>query len=101
MANKTITFAYDEDLHASIVEAFARAKKYQDTIPDPGDPEQTIPNPESKEDFTGRMILAYVADVANKYTPARDAAKAAMETAETQIKSTVEAALGATQVSFS
>jgi len=51
-----------------IVDAFCDAYHYQDTIPGPeGEPGSTIPNPETRADFTKRHLLGYIRAIVKQY----------------------------------
>jgi|15BtaG_2_1085339.scaffolds.fasta_scaffold01897_2 hypothetical protein len=50
-----------------IYDAFADAYKYQENVVDPDDSESTIPNPETKQDFTTKRIRIYVEQVLAGY----------------------------------
>jgi len=93
---KAITFRVPIAMYPMIVEAFAREYQYQDEIPDPDDPTQTITNPQSKEDFFLYQVIKFVATVAKDNTPSLDAAKAAEAAAKAAIDQAVEQTLQAT-----
>lgn len=64
--NITIGFQ-DDTLNNESKEAFARTLGYQPNLPDPNNPEATIPNPETKAQFRDRMIKRYVKDTIKAY----------------------------------
>lgn len=100
MADKTVTFTYPEESHATIVESFARAYNYQENIPDPGDPDAVIPNPETKEQFAGRQVLSHVSNIVKDHTPDKDAVEAARVAAEAAVTAGVDTAMAAATVTF-
>lgn len=57
MANVTITATITQPVEN--IEAFADAIGYFEVVEDPNDPNQTIPNPESKQDFVKRVFLEH------------------------------------------
>ena len=63
-----------------IIDAFATAYGYQANIPDPANPGQTIPNPQSKQGFFNARLTAYIKDV-YKAQQVATAAKTASDTA--------------------
>lgn len=53
-----------DDLMPQVVDAFCRTYNYQSTVPVPDkQPPETQPNPESREQFAGRMIVKYMRSV--------------------------------------
>lgn len=64
-----------------IVNAFTDAYGYTDTIPDPDNPGQTIPNPVTRAAFTARQLELYIRSVVRQKLTQNDAdaAKAAKE----------------------
>jgi hypothetical protein len=78
----TLTFSYDTGnvSLSRIVEALAVAYHYQVTIPDPQNPNETIPNPESKAAFGRRMIKELIIEQVRKGE--HMAAMAAVQTIE-------------------
>lgn len=73
--NVNIPAAAEERVH----DAFASAYGWEAEVPDPDNPGQTIPNPQSKADFTAERIVAFVKEVV-----AGQEAAAAAETAREQ-----------------
>lgn len=65
MAN--ITIQIPDAQMANVVEAFTKQYGYQDTIPDPANPGQTIPNPETKNQFVQKMIRNYIKETVAGY----------------------------------
>ena len=96
---KVITFRFPAEVHSLIVEAFARAYKYQDQVPDPtdtdvSDGQDMIANPQSKEDFFTDQVIKWVVLVTKKYTPSRDAIDSVTASTEAAINANVDAAVG-------
>jgi hypothetical protein len=63
--------------------AFSAAYNYQATIPDPSNPGQTIPNPETAQQHMVRRIREYVKEVVKGYE-ATTAGNTARQAAATQ-----------------
>jgi hypothetical protein len=64
----------------AIIDSFATAYDYQATVPDPANPGQTIPNPQSKQAFFNRRLTLFIRDV-HKSEQVKVAAKTATDTA--------------------
>lgn len=60
MAN--ITIQIPDAQMTNVIEAFVKMHGYQDTVVDPQDPMKQIPNPETKPQFTQRMIRNFIKD---------------------------------------
>lgn len=45
-----------------VIDAFCKVGGYQDNIPDPSNPEQTIPNPMSRQQFFNRELTQFIKD---------------------------------------
>lgn len=58
-----ITINIPDGQVARVRNAFASAYGYQATIPDPNNAGQTIPNPETKGQFTERKIREFIREV--------------------------------------
>lgn len=56
-----------DGMTSAIYDAFADAYNYQENVVDPNDSESTIPNPETKQDFTTKRIRIYVEQVLAGY----------------------------------
>jgi hypothetical protein len=65
MAN--ITISVPDAAMPRVVDAFTKQYNYQDTIPDPANIGQTLPNPETKAQFTQRMIRTHIKDTVAMY----------------------------------
>lgn len=67
----------------AIIDALALMGGYQDTVPDPNNPGQTIPNPQSKQAFFNKRLEQFIRDnyKAAKISTAEKAAKATAEAA--------------------
>lgn len=67
----------------AIIDAFCAMGGYTDTVPDPANPGQTIPNPQSKQAFYNKRIEAFIRDTYKSYrvSVAEKAAKATAEAA--------------------
>lgn len=46
-----------------VAEAFAKSYGYSDTIPDPNDPNKTVPNPQTKAQFVKQKLGEYIREV--------------------------------------
>jgi len=73
-----------------IHDAFADAYNWQENVEDPEDSESTIPNPETKQDFTTKQIRLYVESILKEYNK-KTAVKSAESTADTQNASIIDA----------
>lgn len=71
-----------------IFQAFAERFGYQDRLPDPANPGQTIPNPETKKQFTGRTAKGMVFELVRNQEISRGEREAA-ESASTKAKSEI------------
>lgn len=73
----------DNAAKSAIEDAFATMRGYQATIPDPANPSNTIPNPQSKQQFFHKSIEQFIRDTyrASKVVAAVNTAKATAETA--------------------
>lgn len=67
----------------AVMDAFALARGYQAMIPDPANPSNTIPNPQSKQQFFHKSIEQFIRDTyrASKVAVAVNTAKATAEAA--------------------
>ena len=86
MAN--ITIQIPDAQMTNVVSAFTQMYGYQDTIPDP-DPDpakngKPIPNPETKQQFTQRLIRNYIKDTVASHQ-GQQAQQQAAQTARDQI----------------
>ena len=63
----TISITVRDSLLAKEVEAVAAMNGWTETIPDPANPEQTIPNPVTKEAFFKQQIKAWARNQAVEY----------------------------------
>ena len=71
------------DKGSLIVDAFCDAYHYQATVPDPnGEPGDTVPNPETRPDFTKRQLLGYIRAIVKQYR-VEQAVPTARSTAQT------------------
>jgi len=61
MASFTITIP-DGKVQA-VIDAFAKQYNYQETIPDPNDPNKQIPNPVNKGQFAKNILLSFIKEV--------------------------------------
>ena len=80
MATLTLTFDTGAATVASIVDDLAAANGYQATIPDPANPGQTLPNPQTKAAFAKEMVRQYIVRTIRDYRK-EAAAKLAREAA--------------------
>lgn len=72
----------------AVIDAFCDQYGYQETIPDPDNPAQTISNPQTKQEFYHEQLTAYLRDIykASKVAIAtRTAATTALEEAENEL----------------
>lgn len=90
---RTITISYPSTFDAAgteidnvqlIHDAFANAFGWTETIPDPENPEEEIPNPQSKEEHMHERLLDYIEQVANAYSPHVVDAQGALKQAEAE-----------------
>lgn len=82
MASYTITIP--DAILAKFVQNSCKAKGYQAEVPNPADPTEMIPNPETKAQFTKRMFLQYIRNLhvrgdVRTYEEGVDAVKSAAE----------------------
>ena len=82
MATLTINTTTEQDQR--IAPAFKSVYHYQDQIPDPNDPESTIPNPESVAVFVRRQVITFMRNVVKQYE-ATEAANTARQAAIAQV----------------
>jgi hypothetical protein len=68
----TTTLTYPDEVRPLIGAAFADAYNYQQSIPDPNNPGQMIPNPESVLAHAERKIVEYVKEVCRAYNARRN-----------------------------
>lgn len=61
------TFTFPAAYGANLVAALGWEFNYQATIPDPNNPGQTIPNPETAQQFAYRMVVQFTKDQIKKY----------------------------------
>lgn len=76
--------AYKDNASKNAIEdAFALIRGYQATLPDPANPSNTIPNPQSKQQFFHKSIEQFIRDTyrASKVAVAVNTAKATAEAA--------------------
>jgi len=78
MATYTVTIP--SNILTRVIDGIAYQHKYHDNIPDPNDPSNTIPNPESKIDFAKRMNRDWIRTNVRAWE-ANEAADDARETA--------------------
>ena len=83
MANKNVKLSFPEDAYAGMVDSFADAYKYQETITVNG---ESVPNPESKEQHFHRKVIEFVATIWKPY-----AKRLALAAQEQHVASAVEA----------
>lgn len=81
----TIVFK-DKASHDAMIAAFASQYGYSATIPDPANPGQTLPNPQSTKQFTMSKITQYLKDIYRA-----DAVTTATKSAGTTASSAVDA----------
>lgn len=64
----TLTFSFDTGSVplSRIVDGIAKVYGYQTTIPDPNNPGQTIPNPETKAEFGRKQVRKFIVDAVKK-----------------------------------
>lgn len=87
-----IVIEFDDSIGSRVNNLLGNRWKYQANIQDPGDPENTIPNPESKLAFNKRMVVEYVQDEAIQqeiYEAGQDAAIAQKPISEAEIQLSV------------
>lgn len=80
----TIEFR-DASAKQSVIDAFATARGYQDTIADPQNAGQRIANPQSKQQFFNAALTQFVRDVYRQ-----QAVKLASETQTKAIEKTID-----------
>lgn len=78
------TFTIPDAILPRVINGVAYANGYLDNIPNPSNPAQTIPNPETKAEFFLRRTREYWKECVKAYET-----KLAIETARATIESTV------------
>lgn len=76
--------AYKDNASKNAIEdAFATMRGYQATIPDPANPSNTIPNPQSKQQFFQKSVEQFIRDTykASKVSAAANTASSTAATA--------------------
>lgn len=64
MATQNVTLSFPSDAYVGMVDSFAAAYNYNETILENG---KTIPNPETKEQHFHRKVIEYVAEIWKPY----------------------------------
>lgn len=59
----TLIWYRDNAAKQSVIDDFCAAYGYQATIPDPARPGQTIPNPQSQQDFFNDQLRRFIREV--------------------------------------
>lgn len=80
MAAATITFTADQALLDAFVRAACAAYGYAVEIPDPGNPGNFIPNPQTPAQFAQQCVINYCTDIVRAYQVSQ-AAEAARQAA--------------------
>ncbi len=83
-----ISITIPDPVVARVRTAFTNTYGYQATIPDPSNPGQTIPNPETASAFMRRMLMNFVKDTVKGYEASqavRTARQTAVDAAENDI----------------
>ena len=62
-ARATLIWFRDPPAKQSVIDDFCAAYGYQATVPDPARPGQTIPNPQSQQDFFNDQLRRYIREV--------------------------------------
>lgn len=57
------TITLEDEVAIRIRNAYCKKYNYQDMIPNPEDPDELIPNPETKVNFTKRHIKRQIKDI--------------------------------------
>jgi hypothetical protein len=76
----TITINIPDNVLQRVVNGVAVAHGYQERIPDPANPDATIPNPQTRAQFAKAMLVKFVKDSV-KQAEAIEAAEAARQQA--------------------
>jgi hypothetical protein len=88
MASTSITFTTDSSLFDLFVQAACVSYGYRDTIPDPANPGQLIPNPQTPQQFAQQKVIDYCLEVVRAYQTelaAQQARKTASDSLDAQV----------------
>lgn len=72
----SITFSFPDESAPLIAAAFCNTYGYQTQVPDPANPGQLIPNPQSPDEFARQKVADYVRDVCRAYIAQQKLAEA-------------------------
>jgi hypothetical protein len=67
MPSTSITFTTDSTLFDLFVQAACASYGYRDTIADPANPGQIIPNPQTPQQFAQQKVIDYCVEVVRAY----------------------------------
>ena len=56
----TLSYTLSDAQAAEVVDALCQRYGYQDTLPDPNNAGQTIPNPETRAQFAKRQVAEFI-----------------------------------------
>jgi hypothetical protein len=88
MPSTSITFTTDSTLFDLFVQAACASYGYRDTIADPANPGQIIPNPQTPQQFARQKVIDYCVEVVRAYqteVAAQQARKAASDSLDAQV----------------
>lgn len=91
MPATSITFTTDSSLFDLFVQAACISYGYRTTVPDPANPGQLIPNPQTPQQFAQQKVIDYCVEVVRAYQTeqaAQAARKAASDNLDTQVAAT-------------
>jgi hypothetical protein len=86
----SITFTTDYSLFDLFVQAACTSYGYRDMVPDPANPGQLIPNPQTPQQFAQQKVVEYCVEVVRAYQTelaAQQARKAASDNLDAQVAS--------------
>jgi hypothetical protein len=88
MPTTSITFTTDSSLFDLFVQAACASYGYRTTVPDPANPGQLIPNPQTPAKFAQQKVIDYCVEVVRAYqteVSAQQARKAASDSLDAQV----------------
>jgi hypothetical protein len=88
MPSTSITFTTDSSLFDLFVQAACASYGYRDTIADPTNPGQIVPNPQTPQQFAQQKVIDYCVEVVRSYqteVAAQQARKAASDSLDAQV----------------
>jgi hypothetical protein len=91
MPSTSITFTTDSSLFDLFIQTACASYGYRTTVPDPTNPGQLIPNPQTPAQFAQQKVIDYCVEVIRAYQmelAAQQARKTASDNLDTQVAGT-------------